>query len=74
MIKGKNKKNNKKRNKKIELEKLKKELAEKGYFDAENKKPIPYLPLLRIKWSFTWVPLFFILPHVVELVSIGASY
>ena len=28
-----------------QLEKLKKELAEKGYFDAENKKPIPYLPL-----------------------------
>jgi len=28
-----------------QLEKLKRELAEKGYFDAERKKELPYLPL-----------------------------
>ena len=27
------------------MEKLKKELAEKGYFDSEHKKPLPFLPL-----------------------------
>lgn len=27
------------------MEKLKRELAEKGYFDSEKKKPLPYLPL-----------------------------
>lgn len=27
------------------MEKLKRELAEKGYFDSKNKKPLPYLPI-----------------------------
>ena len=27
------------------MEKLKRELAEKGYFDSDKKKPLPYLPL-----------------------------